>query len=96
MRVTITQRGGFAGTDVELARVDTANLGAAERTALEAEIRSVLASPGAADTQVGADLMTYELTVEDGGTRQVKTWVEDGTAAAAPIRQLVAKITGAK
>ena len=93
MRVTVTQRGGFAGADVELARVDTATLGAAERAALEAEIRAALESPGAADTQVGADLMTYELTVDDGGKRRTRTWVEDGTDAAAPIRQLVAKIT---
>jgi hypothetical protein len=96
VRVTVRQRGGFAGTDIELAQVDTATLDAATRTALETEIRSVLSAPAAPDAQVGADLMQYELTVDDGGKRQVRTWIEDGTDAAAPIRELVSRITALK
>jgi hypothetical protein len=93
VRVTVKQRGGFAGVDVDLAQVDTAALDADRRAALEQQVRAVLDTASRREPHVGADHMEYELTVDQDGRRTVTTWVEDGSEAAAPIRDLVARLT---
>jgi len=92
MRIIVKQRGGFAGMDVDLAKVDTAMLDAPTRAALEQKVRTVLASAAASGSHIGADQLEYELTVDGEGGRRVATWVEDGTDATAPIRELVGEI----
>ena len=41
---------------------------------------------------VGADLLVYEITIDDGGRRHSVSFVEDGTEAVAPLRDLKARL----
>ena len=94
MQITVTQRGGFIGGDVTLVRLDTGRLGNETRRGLEQQIDATLMSSATDDRPVGADLLEYRLIVEDQGRRRARTWTDDGGAAAAPIRDLVATLQG--
>jgi hypothetical protein len=92
MRITIKQRGGFAGGEVVLANLDTATLDAATRASIEQQVRSAAAAaPG--ERPVGSDLMEYEMSLEDGGAVTRRTWVEDGGAGAQPVKDLLARLS---
>ncbi len=91
MRVTIKQRGGFVGGEVVLAQVDTATLDAATRRSIEQQVQATVSSAGQ-EAAIGADLMTYELEVEDGSTRSGGSWIEDGGTAAQPVKTLLDRI----
>jgi hypothetical protein len=70
MRVTIERTGGIAGIEETVAAYDTDDLPEQE----VAKVRDALAAIEAATAQgeigeVGADLMTYRITVGDGGGR---------------------------
>lgn len=93
MRITITQRGGLAGDEITLAQVDTATLNPAARKQIEEQVAASMArSRPPADRAIGADLLEYTLTVDDGGDQEKTTWVDDGGAGAQPIKDLITRL----
>ena len=88
MRLKITQRGGFVGDEVTLAEIDTERLDAGARREVENMVASTRARGASRGAAVGADLLEYNLTV-DG---QTMSWKDDGGEAAAPIRDLLARV----
>lgn len=91
MNVTVTQRGGFVGSEVMLAQVDTGRLDANTKKELEQEIAAAMAATPR-ERPAGADLLEYKIVVEDQGRRDEMTWVDDGSPSTAPARDLVARI----
>jgi hypothetical protein len=92
MRITIKQRGGFAGGEVVLANVDTATLDPAVRQRIEQQVQAATAA-GQRDLPVGSDLLSYEMSVEDGAAKSRGTWVDDGGAGAQPVKELLARLS---
>ena len=98
MRIRVRQLGGFAGEPLELARVDTATLPADVAAALHeavAEARFFDLPAVVPSDSVGADLLVYEITVEDGDRRHSVSFVEDGTNATSPLRGLKTQLVHA-
>jgi hypothetical protein len=91
MRISITQRGGFAGGEVVLASVDTATLDEATRRTVEQQVQAATAARQR-EQPVGSDMLTYELSVEDGAARSSSTWVDDGGAGAQPVKDLLERL----
>ena len=91
MRIRIRQLGGFAGDALELARVDTATVPVEVAAALHEAVDEArfFALPAAVPSDaVGADLLVYEITVEDGDRQHSVSFVEDGSDATSPLRRL--------
>jgi hypothetical protein len=95
MRITVKQRGGFAGIEATVADIDTAAIDPADREEVERAVRAAL-SAAAEEPPLGRDQLEYEITAEDGGDRRNRTWVDDGTSASAPVRELVAKLSNVR
>jgi len=93
MRITIKQRGGFVGDEVTLVAVDTSRLDPQTCARIEGEVRNSGLLAGQRDRPVGSDLLEYQIEVEDGGTRETATWVDDGGASAEPVRHLIARLS---
>jgi len=93
VQITIRQRGGLAGIDLQVVRIDTDTLAAGARQHVEQMIRSSGVLADQLDRPIGADLLEYEVTMEDQGRRQAWIWVDDGGPGAAPVRDLVARLT---
>ncbi|HMH52963.1 MAG TPA: protealysin inhibitor emfourin [Candidatus Acidoferrum sp.] len=98
MRIRVRQLGGFAGEPLELGRVDTATLPADVAAALHQTVDQAhffdLPAVVPSDS-VGADLLVYEITVEDGDRRHSVSFVEDGSEAASPLRGLKTQLVRA-
>jgi len=94
MRVTITQRGGYAGdTEVTLVDFDTTRLDGAQRKALERDVEAASATSIPRGGNIGADhIMEYRLVVEDKGQRRAISLVDDGGSSAASIRDLISRL----
>jgi hypothetical protein len=91
MKITIRQSGGFAGTSMELAAVDVEALGPARAAALRKAVEATgfFGLPGRlGGGEVGADLATYEIAVEDGGRRHTVSFVDDGSPQTSAVRRL--------
>jgi hypothetical protein len=91
MKITIRQSGGFAGTSLELAAIDVDRLGAARQAALRQDVQAsgFFGLPErCGGGEVGADLATYEITVEDEGKRHTVRFVDDGSPATSGLRRL--------
>jgi hypothetical protein len=77
MEIVVKRTGGYAGTE-EVQRVDTSRLESARQKEVEEWARRAMQNAPTAEP-VGADLMRYEITVQDGPTKRSITWVDDGT-----------------
>lgn len=91
MKITIQQSGGFAGTSIRLAAVDVDTLGPARAAALRGAVQAsgFFALPDRlGGGEIGADLATYEITVEDGARRHTVRFVDDGSPQTNPVRRL--------
>ena len=89
MDIIVKRTGGYAGTE-EVDRVNTAQLDPERRKQVEEWARQALkgAESGPAAEPVGADLMRYEITIQDGATKRSMTWVDDGSRTS-PMGRLV-------
>jgi hypothetical protein len=96
VRITVKQRGGFAGIEATVAQVDTSSLDPAAREEVERSVREALSAAAAQEPPIGRDQLEYEITADEDGARNVKTWVDDGTSASAPVRELVAKLSNVR
>lgn len=91
LNVRLGQKGGYAGVEITLAAVDTERLPPEAGRAIQAAITESdffnlpATSP---TTTVGADQLTYEIAVEDGGRRHRVSFVDDGGPVAVRLRPL--------
>ena len=89
MQIVVRQTGGYGGTE-HVSRVDTARLDAARRTHLEQLARDATASLRDTQEAIGADLMRYEITVQENGATRSLAWTDDGTSG--PVKQLINEV----
>ena len=88
MRVTIRRHGGFAGASETVAVKDSAQLASPDSAALRTTLVRIrkLAREHRA---VGADLVNYELLIDDSGSQAVVSFADDGSEEAQQLVQLV-------
>jgi hypothetical protein len=89
MQIIVRQTGGFSGAQT-VASVDTAHLDASRRARIEQLARDAAASLQNAEEPIGADLMRYEITVQEDGTTRSLAWTDDGTFG--PVKQLIEEV----
>lgn len=88
MQIVVRRTGGYAGTE-SVSTVDTSRLDTARRKRIEQLIRDA-ATVGSAEAPIGADLMRYEITVQENGTTRSLTWTDDGTPG--PMKRLIEEV----
>ena len=91
MTITMRQSGGFAGATIELAAVDVDRLDPPRAAVLKSAVEAAgfFRLPASlTSTAIGADVLTYEITIDDGGRRHTVKFVDDESAATAPLRRL--------
>ena len=92
MKISVKRSGGFAGLSEDIASVDTAESDQATQRQIEQAVQAVrffeLPERLAGDS-VGADLFQYEITISTGDRRHTVAFVDDASAATAPLRKLV-------
>lgn len=93
MRISVTQSGGFAGANVPLADLDTAQLPQPAASRIEQAVQQANffgQAAQAAPAAVGADLLQYNITVaEPGGRRHTVTFTDDRSPQTASLTRLV-------
>jgi hypothetical protein len=85
MQIVVRRTGGYAGGG-QVSSVDTARLDAERRNRIEQLVRDASASVER-EEPVGADLMRYEITVQENGTTRSLAWTDDGRPG--PVRELI-------
>ncbi|MGC3959845.1 MAG: hypothetical protein QM813_18540 [Verrucomicrobiota bacterium] len=97
MKISATRTGGFAGLTEDLGSVETAQLDAAARKAVELLVQRVdfFHLPERLPGEVGADLFTYAVTVADGSRQHTVTFVGEA-GRAMTLRELIAVLPGMK
>jgi len=85
MIITVKRKGGFAGFDDTLGRIDTAELPQEQAAALERALQKMPAPPA----DVGADFLHYEITIQDRGTTRVLI-VADEAKPGSPLATVLA------
>jgi hypothetical protein len=95
MKITATSSGGFAGlTQRHTVDTEASPAGPALEAAV-AELRFFDAAPAIAPPAIGADLLSWTITIEADGRRHSVTFTPDGSPASAPWERLVASILAA-
>jgi hypothetical protein len=91
MIISINQSGGYAGVNQNLATIDTTRLNAATARQIEQLVQQLtfFHLPEKVTEQVGADMLRYEITVEDINRRHTVIFDDDGSPQTAQLRQLV-------
>lgn len=92
MNIQVKQSGGFAGVDVDLASVDTERLdppAAAEAEHIARQFRDLAGS----SPPVGADLLTYHITISGGGQDGFYEIADSGGPESARVGQLVQSLS---
>jgi hypothetical protein len=95
MKVTVNRSGGYAGISDSFS-VDTDKIAGAAGQQIEQMIRSIgFFSFPAGAAGVGADLMHYEITVDDGQSQHTIAFSDDGSPQIEPLKRLVEKLSEA-
>ena len=91
MRITVTRTGGYAGTE-RVADVDTAHLDPARARAIEQMARDAAGDAGRTEEVIGADLMRYEIIIQDNGSSRRLSWTDDGNPQGGPVKRLIEEV----
>lgn len=95
MKILLRQTGGFAGVAIDLATIDTASMppdaARAWQEAIE-DIKFFSLRAAVASEAIGADMLVYQITVEDSGRRHTVSFVDDDSLATARLRRLKDRI----
>lgn len=92
MKVSVKRTGGYAGVSDSF-DVDTAQIDGAVGQQIEQMIQSIGFFSFPADaTGVGADMMRYEITVDDGQRQHTIAFSDDGSPQIQPLKWLVEKL----
>ena len=95
MKVTVKRSGGYAGISDSF-NVDTEKIDGAARQQIEQMVQSIGFFSFPADAAgVGADLMRYEITVDDGHRQHTLAFSDDGSPQTEPLKRLVEKLSEA-
>jgi hypothetical protein len=89
MQIVVRRTGGYGGIE-NVSTVDTSRLDAARRERIEQLIRDAAATLGRTEEPIGADLMRYQITVQENGATRSMTWIDDGTHG--PMKQLIEEV----
>jgi len=91
MNISIKRSGGFAGVTEDLGTTNTAQLDAALAQQVEQIVQNLdfFNLPAIISSGIGADLMRYEVTVEEGNRQHTVIFEDDGDPETASLRQLV-------
>ena len=91
MKIWVRQKGGYAGTTIELINLDTDRMPAETTSTVRAAVTTAdffnLPATVAGDT-VGADLLSYEICIEDGARQHCVTFVDDASPGTTELRRL--------
>jgi hypothetical protein len=95
MLIIATSSGGFAGL-TQRYEVDTKNNSLGPQLEALVATGPLLTAPAAAPApSVGADLQRWQITVRDGEQEHTVTFADDGAAAAAAWKPLLAQLRAA-
>ena len=91
MKIVVEQSGGYAGVRTRVADVDTADLDPNTARRIEDAVKSSGILKEALDPSppLGADLLTYEITITDQGKTQTVKFTDDGRPEHAALLELV-------
>lgn len=95
MDISAKQSGGFAGIIENLETIDTSQLDSATARRIEQLARS-LDSLNLSGATLGADLITYQFTISEGGHEHTVVFQDDGSPEIAPVRELWELLTRVK
>ncbi len=91
MKIWLRQKGGYAGITIDLVSLDTDRVPPETARTLQTAVGACgffeLPATVAGDT-VGADMLTYEIAIEDGVRKHRVTFVDDDSPRTAPLRRL--------
>jgi len=91
MKIWLRQKGGYAGTTIELVSLDTDRMPAETARTIRVAVTTAgffdLPATVAGDT-VGADVLSYEICLEDGARQHCVTFVDDDSPGATQLRRL--------
>jgi len=91
VRIVIKRSGGYGGA-VHTATVDTSRLDSGRARQIEQLADQASAGATQRTEPVGADLLRYDITIQDrGGTRSL-SFIDDGSPDAGPMKRLVEEI----
>jgi hypothetical protein len=91
MRIVIRRSGGYAG-ETDTANIDTSRLDPGRAREIERLVDQASAGAALGGGPVGADLMRYDITIEDGEDSRSLSFLDDGSPDAGPMKRLVEKI----
>lgn len=91
MRIVVKRTGGYAGIE-SVADVDTSRLDPARAQQLEQLVRDAAAEAARGEEVVGADLMRYEITVQQEGSTRRLSWIDDGRPEPGPVKRLIEEV----
>lgn len=92
MLITVKRTGGFAGLSEEVARVDTARLSqhAAQQVQQAVQRLGFFELPTAvAPEALGADLLQYQISIEDGGREHRVSFYQDEAPGTEPLLKFI-------
>ncbi|MEQ4722195.1 protealysin inhibitor emfourin [Nonomuraea sp. B19D2] len=89
MRVKIERTGGFAGIEETVAAYDTDDLPEQEAAKVYDALTAIEATAAQEPAEVGADLMTYRITVGDGPGKVYTVSEEPSPSLAGPLTALL-------
>ena len=89
MKISVEQSGGFAGQTLRLADVDTEQLDPGAAHEIEQMVRDMTARPLQIPEPLGADLLRYTITVNDGGSTRAISFSDDGSPRVSLLMEFV-------
>lgn len=91
MRIQVKRTGGYAGIE-RLADVDTSQLDPARARQVERMVSEAAAAVARGGEVVGADLMRYEITIQENGASRELSWIDDGSPEPGPVKRLIEEV----
>jgi hypothetical protein len=91
VRIVIKRSGGYGGAQ-HTANVDTSRLDPARARQIEQLADQASAGATRRTQPVGADLLRYDITIQDRGKTRSLSFVDDGSPDAGPMKRLVEEI----
>jgi hypothetical protein len=89
VRIVIKRTGGYGGAG-HTATVDTLRLDPGR--ARQIEQLADQASAAQRTEPIGADLLRYDIKIQDGGKTRTLSFIDDGSPDAGPMKRLVEEI----
>jgi hypothetical protein len=89
MKVSVEQSGGYAGQTSRLADIDTEQLDPGAAQEVEQVVRQLSERSAQSSEPLGADLLRYTITVNEGGSARTIHFSNDGSPQVSQLMDLV-------